>query len=360
MNATENMKSPKRRWKTALQLVLFVGLGVFFIWLSIRNLSKEDVRMIFDSVKVVNNPFSWSMLLVSAFFALMADVARAVRSKILLIPLGYNIRMSMSFYSVMVCYMANLALPRLGEILRCTFLQRFENVPFQKSLGTVLIERAVDILIWLILLFIAIGLNMEVLNNLVVDHSQNLTLRAWFEQKGLSLLGNYFIYLLLAAVAVLYLIIRLTRRWWMRVPALVKVREFFVGIWRGFISIKDLPNPWRYVFWTALMWVFYFLGTYFCFFAFPFLRNVGPGAAFTLLTFSTIAFMVSQGGLGSYPLIAAGILYMYGISYTQGLAAGWIGWLLQTVVVLVFGLLSLLLASFYGGKPSEKQPENIE
>lgn len=360
MNATENMKSPKRRWKTALQLVLFVGLGVFFIWLSIRSLSKEDVQMIFDSVKVVNNPFSWCMLLVSAFFALMADVARAVRSKILLEPLGYNVRMSMSFYSVMVCYMANLALPRLGEILRCTFLQRFENVPFQKSLGTVLTERAVDILLWLVLLFVAIGMNMELLNNLVVDHSHNLTLRAWFEQKGLSVLGNYFIYLLLAAILVLFLIIRLTRRWWMRVPALVKVREFFVGIWRGFISIKDLPNPWRYAFWTILMWVFYFLGTYFCFFAFPFLRNVGPGAAFTLLTFSTIAFMVSQGGLGSYPLIAAGILYMYGISYTQGLAAGWIGWLLQTVVVLVFGLLSLLLASFYGGKPSEKQPENIE
>lgn len=360
MNSTENTKSSKRWWKTIFQLLLFVGLGVFFIWFSIRDLSKEDVRMIFDSVKVVNNPFSWCMLLVSAFFALMADVARAVRGKILLEPLGYNVRMSMSFYSVMVCYLANLALPRLGEILRCTFLQRFENVPFQKSLGTVLTERAVDILLWLVFLFIAIGMNMDLLNNLVVDHSQGLTLRAWFEQKGLSILGNYFIYLLLAAIVVLFAIIRLTRRWWMRVPFLVKVRNFFAGIWRGFISIKDLPNPWRYAFWTALMWLCYFLGTYFCFFAFPFLRSVGPGAAYTLLIISTIAFMVSQGGLGSYPLIAAGILYMYGISYTQGLAAGWIGWLLQTVVVLVFGLLSLLLASFYGGKSSEKQPESIQ
>ena len=360
MNSTENTKSSKRWWKTIFQLLLFVGLGVFFIWFSIRDLSKEDVRMIFDSVKVVNNPFSWCMLLVSAFFALMADVARAVRGKILLEPLGYNVRMSMSFYSVMVCYLANLALPRLGEILRCTFLQRFENVPFQKSLGTVLTERAVDILLWLVFLFIAIGMNMDLLNNLVVDHSQGLTLRAWFEQKCLSILGNYFIYLLLAAIVVLFAIIRLTRRWWMRVPFLVKVRDFFAGIWRGFISIKDLPHPWRYAFWTALMWLCYFLGTYFCFFAFPFLRSVGPGAAYTLLIISTIAFMVSQGGLGSYPLIAAGILYMYGISYTQGLAAGWIGWLLQTVVVLVFGLLSLLLASFYGGKSSEKQPESIQ
>jgi len=356
MESTENVKSSKSWWKTALQVILFLGLGVFFIWLSTKNLSKEDVRMIFDSVKVVNNPFSWCMLFVSAFFALMADVARAVRGKIQLEPLGYRVRMSMSFYAVMVCYLANLAVPRLGEFLRCSFMQRFEHVPFQKTFGTVLTERAVDILLWLVFLVIAIGMNMELLNNLVVDHEQGLTLRAWFEQKGLSLLGNYFIYLLLGAILVIYILIRLTRRWWMRVPFLVKVRDFFVGIWRGFISIKDLPNPWRYVFWTALMWVCYFLGTYFCFFAFPFLRGIGPGAAYTLLIFSTIAFMISQGGLGSYPLIAAGILYMYGVSYTQGLAAGWIGWLLQTVVALVFGLLSLLLASFYGDKSSEQQP----
>jgi len=358
MSSDENIKSSKSWWKTALQIVLFIGLGVFFIWLSTKNLSKEDVRMIFDSVKVVNNPFSWCMLFVSGFFALMADVVRAVRGKILLEPLGYRVRMSMSFYAVMVCYLANLAVPRLGEFLRCSFMQRFERVPFQKTFGTVLTERAVDILLWLVFLIIAIGMNMDLLNNLVVDHSQGLTLRAWFEQKGLSLLGNYFVYLLLAAILVIFILIRLTRRWWMRVPFLVKVRDFFVGIWRGFISIKDLPNPWRYVFWTALMWVCYFLGTYFCFFAFPFLTHVGPGAAYTLLIFGTIAFMISQGGLGSYPLIAAGILYMYGVSYTQGLAAGWVGWLLQTVVVLVFGLLSLMLASFYGGKSSEQQPEN--
>lgn len=135
----------------------------------------------------------------------------------------------------------------------------------------------------------------------------------------------------------------------------MKIRNFFVGIWQGFISIKDLPRPWHYILWTIGMWIAYFFGTYFCFLAFPYLIPAGPGAAFAVLVFSTIAFMVAQGGLGAYPLMTAGVLFMYNIEYTQGLAAGWVGWLLQTVVVLVIGFLSLILASFYH-KPSENKP----
>ena len=357
---TEGTKPAKNVWKSIIQMVLFVGLGILFIWLSVRSLTKDDVRLIFDAIKMVNNPLGWSMLIVSASFAILADVARAVRSKILLEPLGYNVKLSMAFYSVMVCYMANLALPRLGEILRCTFLQRFENVPFQKTLGTVLTERAVDFLCWLVMLIIAIGMNVDALNSIVIDHANNVTLHDWMEHKGLSMLSNYFIYLFLAAIVVIYLIIRLTRKWWMRVPFFVKVREFFTGIWRGFISIKDLPNPWRYVLWTILLWVFYLMGTYFCFLAFPFLRHVGLGAAYSVLIIGTIAFMITQGGLGSYPLIAAGVVFMYGVPYTQGLAAGWVGWVLQTAIALILGLISLVLASFYKKKRGESIPETAK
>ena len=357
---TEGTKPAKSTWKSIIQVVIFVGLGILFIWLSVRSLTKEDIQLIFDAIKMVNNPLGWSMLAVSAMFAILADVARAVRSRILLEPLGYNVKLPMVFYSVMVCYMANLAVPRLGEILRCSFLQRFENVPFQKTLGTVITERAVDFLCWLFMLIVAIGLNVDALNSIVIDHANNITLHDWMETKGLSMLSNYFIYLLIAAIVVIYLILRLTRKWWMRVPFFVKVREFVIGIWRGFVSIKDLPHPWRFVLWTVLLWVFYLLGTYFCFFAFPFLRHVGLGAAFSVLIFGTLAFMISQGGLGSYPLIAAGVVFMYGVPYTQGLAAGWVGWVLQTAIALSLGLISLVLASFHKKKKGKSVPKTAE
>lgn len=356
----ENMEKLKKILPDILKVTLFLGLGILFIWLSIKDLSKEDVQMIFSSMSLVNNPRGWFFITLSAAAIVAADLVRAARAKLLLKSIHYKPRLSMMFYSVMVCYLANLALPRLGEVLRCTFLQRYENVPFQKSLGTVILERAVDLVCWLFLLIVAMLLNNGLLSQLVVDQETGTTLQEWFAQKGLSYIGNYLIYIVIAVIALIVIIIRATRNWWQKKPALVKVADFFKGIWHGFVSIKDIPKPWHFVFWTVAMWVFYFFGVYLFFHALPYLQHVGPGAAFTVLVFGTIAFIISQGGLGAYPLITAGIVMLYGISYTQGLAAGWIGWILQTAVSLVLGFFSLAVTSFYKKHDAALIPEENE
>jgi hypothetical protein len=354
------MDKRKEILKDILKTILFVGLGVFFIWLSIKDLSKDDIQMIFSSMSLVNNPRGWLFISLSVLAIVAADLIRAARAELLLKSIHYKPRFSMMFYSVMVCYLANLALPRLGEILRCTFLQRYENIPFQKTLGTVILERAVDVVCWLFLFIIAMLLNNGLISQLIVDQETGTTLQEWFAQKGLSYVGNYLIYIIIGVIIVLVVIIRATRKWWHKKPALVKVADFFKGIWRGFVSIKDIPNPWHFVFWTVAMWVCYYFGVYLFFHALPYLQHIGPGAAFTVLIFGTIAFMISQGGLGAYPLITAGIVMLYGISYPQGLAAGWIGWILQTAVSLVLGLFSLIATSFYERRDAAQIPEENE
>ena len=342
-----NMEKLKKILPDILKMILFLGLGILFIWLSIRNLSKEDIKMIFSSMSLVNNPRGWLFIMLSVAAIVAADLIRAARAGLLLKSIHYKPRFSMMFYSVMVCYLANLALPRLGEILRCSFLQRYENVPFQKTLGTVILERAVDFVCWVFLLVIAMLLNNGLLAQLVVDQSSGTTLQEWFAQKGLSYVGNYLIYIVILVIILFVVLIRTTRSWWQKRPALVKVANFFKGIWHGFVSIKDIPKPWHFVFWTVAMWICYFFGVYLFFHALPYLQHIGPGAAFTVLVFGTIAFIISQGGLGAYPLITAGIVMLYGISYPQGLAAGWIGWILQTAVSLILGFFSLAVTSLY-------------
>jgi hypothetical protein len=313
--------------------------------------------MIISSMSLVNTPRGWLFIGLAVGAIVAADLIRAARARLLLEPVGYWPRFSMMFYSVMVCYIANLALPRLGEILRCTFLQRYEKVPFDKSLGTVILERAVDVVCWLALLIVALLLNNGLLSQLVVDQSTGATMQEWFAQKGLSYVGNYLIYIVLAVIILLVVLIRVTRNWWRKRPALVKVANFFKGIWHGFISIKDLPKPWHFVFWTVAMWVCYFFGVWFFFHALPYLQHIGAGAAFTVLVFGTIAFMISQGGLGAYPLITAGIVMLYGISYTEGLAAGWIGWILQTAVSLILGLFALGITPLHQRRDSAIKPD---
>jgi hypothetical protein len=356
----ENMEKFKKILPDILKVILFLGLGILFIWLSIKDLDKEDIQMIFSSMSLVNNPRGWFFIMLSVAAIVAADLIRAARAELLLKSIHYKPRFSMMFYSVMVCYLANLALPRLGEVLRCTFLQRYENVPFQKSLGTVILERAVDLVCWIFLLIIAMLLNNGLLSQLVVDQETGVTLQEWFAQKGLSYIGNYLIYIIIAIVILLVILIRATRNWWQKKPALVKIANFFKGIWHGFVSIKDIPKPWHFVFWTVAMWVCYFFGVYLFFHALPYLQHIGPGAAFSVLVFGTIAFIISQGGLGAYPLITAGIVMLYGISYPQGLAAGWIGWILQTAVSLVLGFFSLAVTSFYKKHDSAQIPKENE
>ncbi len=360
LNDSENMGKLKKLLPDILKTILFVGLGVLFIWLSVKDLSKEDIQMIFSSMALVNNPRGWFFIGLSVAAIVAADLIRAARAELLLKSIHYKPRFSMMFYSVMVCYIANLALPRLGEILRCTFLQRYENIPFQKSLGTVILERAVDVVCWLFLLIIAMLLNNGLISQLVVDQSTGTTLQEWFAQKGLSYVGNYLLYIIIAFIVLIVILVRVTRNWWQKKPALVKIADFFKGIWRGFVSIKDIPNPWHFVFWTVAMWISYFLGVYFFFHSLPYLQDIGPGAAFSVLVFGTIAFIISQGGLGAYPLITAGIVMLYGIPYTQGLAAGWIGWILQTAVSLVLGLASLIATSFYKRHDASIIPDQNE
>lgn len=332
--------------KSIIQLVIFVGIGVFFIWLSLRGMTPENYAEIKKEILSINNPKSWMFIILSMAAGACAHYMRALRNIEMIKPLGYKVRKSMGFFSVMVCYLANLGLPRAGEVLRCVFLQKYEKVPFQKSLGTVVAERAFDIVCWLFLLIIVIILNTSLLSQIVVEEQSGLTLGAWMQQKGMSMLTNYKMYIALVVLVLLGILIHKTRHKWGKISFFVKIKNFFVGIWQGLISIKDLKKPWKFILYTVLMWFLYFLGTYVCFFAFDFLRDLGPAPAFTVLILSTIAFMVAQGGLGAYPWMVAQVLLLYAVTVEKGLAAGWIGWLGQTVMIIVFGIASLIIASF--------------
>ncbi len=339
-----NKKNRKQLIIQIFQLLLFVGLGIFFIWYSVKDLTPENVLVMKESVAQVKNPRSWIFLALSFIVMVLAHYFRALRSVILIEPMQYKVRKSMSFYAVMVCYLSNLAFPRIGEVLRCTFLQRYEKVPFQKALGTVVTERAIDLILWLFLLIIAIFANTSVLSNLIVN-KENETLGVWLENTGMSMLTNYKLYLIIAIIAILGILLYTTRRRWSKISFFMKISHFFHGIWQGLISIKDVKHPVRFVIYTLMIWVCFFFGTYFCFLAFDFLKDLGFLPAFSVLAFGSIGFMIAQGGLGAYPLVVAGVMVLYHVNYSAALAAGWVGWTVQTIMVIIVGFVSLVLAS---------------
>jgi uncharacterized protein (TIRG00374 family) len=340
--------------KKIIQLLIFLGLGIFFIWFSVKDLSPEDIAIIKESATGILNPKSLFFIFISMVCGAMAHYFRALRNILLIDPLGYKVRKTTAFYSVMTLYLANLAIPRLGEVLRCTFLQRYDKVPFQKSFGTVVVERALDLLIFVFLFILIIFLNKGLLSDFVINKQEGITLGARLDEIWATLwVMKYFIVCCLVGFIVVLIIFRhikkkrtIQKKKKKQSKIILTIKKFVVGLWQGLISIKDLKHPYLFIIYTIAIWVFYYLGVYFCFFAFDFLQHLGPMPAFVVLVVGSIGFMIAQGGLGAYPLFVAGILVLYGVDYAQGLAAGWIGWTAQTIMILVVGFTTLILASF--------------
>jgi uncharacterized protein (TIRG00374 family) len=336
--------------KKIIQLFIFLGLGIFFIWFSVKDLKQEDVEIIKNSAMRVLHFKSLLFILLSMMSGIIANYFRAIRNIQMINPLGYRVRKTTAFYSVMILYLANLAIPRLGEALRCTFMQRYDKVPFQKSFGIVVIERVLDLLIF-VLLFILIFF----LNKSLLSESETIKeLGVWMGEKWTWILQmkRFFICILLLSVIALIFFTRHKKKKKLQETIkkqskiILKIKKIMVGFWQGFVSIINLKHPYLFIIYTIAIWLFYFLGTFFCFFAFDFLQPLGPMPAFVILVVGSIGFMAAQGGLGAYPLIVASILALYGVDYAQGLAAGWIGWCAQTIMILVVGFTTLILASF--------------
>jgi len=328
--------------KKILQLVIFLGLGIFFIWLSVKDLTPEDIEIIKSSAAGIINSKSILFISISMVCGIFAHYFRALRNILLIDPLGYRVRKTTAFYSVMTCYLANLAIPRLGEVLRCTFLQRYDKIPFQKSIGTVVVERAFDFLIFLLLFILIVLFNRGLISELEISKQ----FVEWINDKW-SLLWSlkYIVLCVIIGFVLIFLFFNnSSKKQFNKISEFIK--RMMKGLWQGLISIKDLKHPYWFIIYTVAIWVFYFFGTYSCMYAFDFLQHLGPMPAFIVLVVGSIGFMIAQGGLGAYPLFVAGILVLYGVNYAQGLAAGWIGWCAQTLMILIVGVVSLIFASF--------------
>ena len=137
-----------------LKILFFLGIGILLVWLAVHNKTEKERDEIIDSILHAN--YFW--IAVSIFASLLSHYFRAVRWKLLLNPLGYYPKTSNTFFSVMVGYLANFAIYRMGEVTRCGLLTRYEKVPFTVGLGSVIAERALDLVCLIILFFAILGI----------------------------------------------------------------------------------------------------------------------------------------------------------------------------------------------------------
>lgn len=342
--------------KKFIQLFIFLSLGIFFIWISLKDLDAEQRTNIIENIKGVAIDNRWVFLVISAAIGFISVIFRAFRSIILLEPLGYKVSKINSYHSVMICYIANIAFPRLGEILRCTFIQRYEKVPFQKTFGTVVTERIIDMLSFGLIFLVALVFNTEKILSLFQNNTKTT---------DASFFSNNLLLMLLSVFIVLFILFFVFRKSIVEWKIYYKTKKIILGFWSGLISVIKLKKPFLFVFYTFMIWVCYFFMFYVAVFAFPEIVAMGNQlwmATLSCVVIGTIGFIVSQGGLGAYPLLISAVLLLYGINKEIGLAAGWVIWTTETLLYVVGGIISLIIAPFTNPKKDNYEPlaENKE
>lgn len=294
-------------------------IGVFFIYLSYQNTTPEDRQNIFKYIKNADYRF----VLLSAFFGILSHISRAVRWQYLLAPLGFRPRTINSVLAVLIGYFSNLGIPRSGELLRATAMDRYENIPFQKGFGTVIAERVVDLILLLLCILLALGLQYDMIKGYLNLKDLN------FIQTGLSLI-------------ILVMVFFVCRKFFLQSthPITEKIKHFFQGIWEGMISIKYMKNNGLFIAHTVFIWTMYVLMFWIVKFSIPETESLGINALIPAFVVGGLSISATNGGIGIYPYSVSLVLIAFGISKESSLAFGWIMWTCQTLMVVTFGAMA--------------------
>ena len=328
-----------------LKLVLFIGIGLFFIYWSFHKMNPEDMQYFMDSF----HDALWAPVALAMVVALLSHLVRALRWQLLFKPMGLKPSLLNTFGSVVVAYMANLAFPRLGEVVRCGTLRTSEKIPLEKSLGTVVTERVVDVFAFGLVVLLGLLLAFNTLKDWMYD-----ALLTKVESLP-SLAAVVGVAVVLAAIA--FVLYRIFKKQLDEKPIVKKVKQLLLSFVDGLKSILHLGpvNTFLFIFYSILIYVLYILGGYIVFGAFVETRGLPFMAAFILYLFGSVGMAVSQGGIGAYPYLVQQSLNIYAIPDPVGLACGWMLWGSQQVVNVVVGMGFMIYFSIK--KKKNPQPE---
>ena len=318
-----NKKASKTLW-----YIVFLALGGALLWLSFRNI---DLSQLWADIKGAK--YSW-MLLSLACLAISLYF-RALRWNIQIEALGYKTRATSTYGAVLIAYLANCIFPRLGEVVRCSVLRRKENIPFDKTLGSVISERIIDLTVLFGLAFLVIVFQWKLLGSLVTS---------WMVPLFNKLIDNVLfgvIAIILVAVGFYSIII------------LCKKNKKIASIWHGFIdgvkSVVTMRKKWRFVLYTLGVWGFYVLMTWLPFYMLNETGNLGVVEAITLLGIATMGIVAPvPGGIGTYHFIAITLLNgFYGISEQVAGSFAAINHGSQMIFYLITGVLAYIVMFFF-------------
>ena len=309
------------------QIVFPFLLGGGILYWMYRNSDFSHIR------EVLLHEMRWEWMLASFVPGILAQVFRALRWRQSLSPMGEHCRAHTSVCAIFLSYAASLVVPRVGEFLRCGVLKRKDGVSFAKSLGTVVTERVVEMLLVLLLVAVVIVWQWEMFTEFFALTGMNLrgTLSR-FTATGIwvSVLCVLGIVVLMAVLVHKLAIMR-------------KVKAMMQDMWEGVLSLRHVSNVPLYIFYSLAIWVAYFFHYYLTFYCFGFTEHIGLAAGLVSFCTGGIAVLVpTPNGAGSWHFAVKTILVLYGLSATEAIIFALIVHTVQTLLLVALGVYALI------------------
>ncbi len=319
------------------------------MWYAVRG---QDLSTIGHYIRSAN--YFW--LGITMFLSVLGYFSRAYRWKMQLTASHQTVSYWNVYHAMMVGYLANIVLPRMGEVIRCSVLRRTSGVPVEVSLGTVITERVIDVLVLALLLGVVLMLEFNKFWAFI---------ESLFVDKYDSLAANRDVLLSVAGIAVLlafvfgYLLLRNLDK--LRENALfVKVIAFVKGLLAGVFSIRKMENKSLFLFHTGFTWLVYYLMDYLAFMCFPETYSLDMKAGLAVLTFGAFGMAAPvSGGIGVFHVLVQSTLLVYGISKEAGIAYALVVHGAQTMLVVLMGGISFIVSAIHSGKPAAQKQMSV-
>lgn len=331
-----------KNFKTALKILISLGLGIGLIVWFWSSMSESDKTQTINAFKRAD--YFW--VLMAPLIGFLGNFLRTQRWRLMLRPVGYNPDYWNTFFAVMIMYFFNLFVPRLGEVTRCTVLAEYESVPVEKSLGTMVTERLIDVIcLGVVFLCIILFLGKDNFDSIYAE----------FEKLTAGIQGGTLALILKYAVPVLLIVgIGGFSIYYIQKNGVEKLKYFFISkiksLFTSIISVKDIKEKPQFIFLTIVMWLSYLVMFYINYKALPETANLPFVSALVCLFFGSLALVVTPGGIGIFPIVIQTILIGFSVDRNIALAIGMIAWAVQTLGVLLGGMFSLVLLNLLNKK----------
>ena len=337
----------KKIFGNLLRFLIFAGIGIAILYYVFQKQSTAfQAQCVLDNVpaekcslaqKILTDyqqaNWGWLLLVWVAFF--LSNVSRAYRWQMLIKPLGYQTKVSNGLWTILLGYFANLGLPRMGEIVRASAMSKYEKIPVEKLIGTVVIDRIADTLTLLLIVGITFLVEFEslwgYLSNMMGSKNSGSGKLVMIGLIVLFFLGLYIFKLLLPKLR--------------QFALFQKIEKILQGFLEGFSTIKNLESPIMFIVHSLFIWLMYYLMLYFCFLSYAPTAHLGFGAALMVFVFGTFGMVIpSPGGMGTYHALVIAGLTIYGIAGQDGFSLANIAFFTtQIFFCILFGVIALIV-----------------